>query len=187
MRIVLCLSAVVCLVLLSGCGSRDIRPVAAGMDEGTSGCPEVSGTFSIVAVDPNTGVCGAAVASRYPAVGKVVPYVRAGVGAFCTQHWHHPAWGEHGARSSGPGPPAGRGAGRASAGRSAERQTPVGDYRHVRPGGESQLCRRRPSGSGGGPRPAGTTPARATRSPAAKSSMPWPAPTNKLKAVSPTG
>jgi len=56
---------------------------------------EVSGTFSIVAVDPNTGVCGAAVASKYPAVGKVVPYVRAGVGAFCTQHWHNPPWGEH--------------------------------------------------------------------------------------------
>ncbi len=55
----------------------------------------VSGTFSIVAVDPETGVCGAAVASRYPAVGKVVPYVRAGVGAFCTQHWHNPKWGEH--------------------------------------------------------------------------------------------
>lgn len=54
----------------------------------------VSGTFSIVAVDPETGVCGAAVASKYPAVGKVVPYVRAGVGAFCTQHWHHPKWGE---------------------------------------------------------------------------------------------
>ena len=54
----------------------------------------VSGTFSIVAVDPEAGVCGAAVASRYPAVGKVVPYVRAGVGAFCTQHWHNPKWGE---------------------------------------------------------------------------------------------
>lgn len=54
----------------------------------------VSGTFSIVAVDPETGECGAAVASRYPAVGRVVPYVRAGVGAFCTQHWHNPRWGE---------------------------------------------------------------------------------------------
>ncbi len=54
----------------------------------------VSGTFSIVAVDPETGICGAAVASKYPAVGKVVPYARAGVGAFCTQHWHNPAWGE---------------------------------------------------------------------------------------------
>jgi uncharacterized Ntn-hydrolase superfamily protein len=54
----------------------------------------VTATFSIVAVDPETGVCGAAVASKYPAVGKVVPYVRANVGAFCTQHWHHPEWGE---------------------------------------------------------------------------------------------
>ncbi len=51
-------------------------------------------TFSIIAVDPKTGVCGAAVASKYPAVGKVVPYVRPGVGAFCTQHYHVPDWGE---------------------------------------------------------------------------------------------
>jgi uncharacterized Ntn-hydrolase superfamily protein len=56
--------------------------------------PEKTATFSIVAVDPETGLCGAAVASKYPAVGKVVPYVRAGVGAFCTQHWHVPKWGE---------------------------------------------------------------------------------------------
>jgi uncharacterized Ntn-hydrolase superfamily protein len=54
----------------------------------------VSATFSIVAVDPDAGVCGAAVASKYPAVGRVVPYVRAGAGAFCTQHWHEPKWGE---------------------------------------------------------------------------------------------
>jgi len=55
---------------------------------------QVTGTFSIVAAEPEAGVCGAAVASKFPAVGKVVPYVRAGVGAFCTQHWHNPAWGE---------------------------------------------------------------------------------------------
>ncbi len=55
--------------------------------------PPISATFSIVAVDPESGVCGAAVASKYPAVGKVVPYVRAGVGAFCTQHDHVPEWG----------------------------------------------------------------------------------------------
>lgn len=53
----------------------------------------VIATFSIVAVDPETGVVGAAVASKYPAVGKVVPYVKAGVGAFCTQHWHNPEYG----------------------------------------------------------------------------------------------
>jgi uncharacterized Ntn-hydrolase superfamily protein len=56
--------------------------------------PEKTATFSICAVDPESGLCGAAVASKYPAVGHVVPYVRAGVGAFCTQHHHVPQWGE---------------------------------------------------------------------------------------------
>lgn len=80
---------VACLILIL----LGVRIVAAG--EPLNG-PKfgVSGTFSIVAVDPQTGVCGAAVASKYPAVGRVVPYVRADVGAFCTQHWHHPPWGE---------------------------------------------------------------------------------------------
>lgn len=54
----------------------------------------VTGTFSIAAVDPEIGICGAAVASKYPDVGHVVPYVRAGAGAFCAQHWHNPKWGE---------------------------------------------------------------------------------------------
>jgi hypothetical protein len=54
----------------------------------------ITATLSIVAADPATGQCGAAVASKYPSVGKVVPYVRGGVGAYCTQHWHHPPWGE---------------------------------------------------------------------------------------------
>jgi uncharacterized Ntn-hydrolase superfamily protein len=71
------------LVLLVSC--------SAAQERGEFG---VSGTFSIVAVDPESGVCGAAVASKYPSVGTVVPYVRAGVGAFCTQHWHNPKWGE---------------------------------------------------------------------------------------------
>ena len=63
----------------------------AGADQPPDG---ITATFSIVAVDPVTGICGAAVASKYPAVGKVVPYVRGGVGAFCTQHWHNPKYGE---------------------------------------------------------------------------------------------
>lgn len=50
-------------------------------------------TFSIAAVDPDTGECGAAVASKYPAVGKVVAHARPGVGAFCTQHNGVQAWG----------------------------------------------------------------------------------------------
>ena len=43
------------------------------------------GTFSIVAVDTSTGEIGCAVQSRYFAVGNVVPWARAGVGAVATQ------------------------------------------------------------------------------------------------------
>ena len=53
----------------------------------------VSRTFSIVAYDPDSGDVGAAVASKFPSVGRVVPYLHAGVGAFCTQHWHEPKFG----------------------------------------------------------------------------------------------
>ena len=42
-------------------------------------------TFSIVAIDPVTGDLGIAVASRYFAVGAVVPWADAGIGAVATQ------------------------------------------------------------------------------------------------------
>ena len=67
---------------------------AAPPETSHSAEPGITATFSIVAVDPENHVCGAAVASKYPAVGKVVPYVRTDVGAFCTQHHHVPKWGE---------------------------------------------------------------------------------------------
>lgn len=44
-----------------------------------------SATFSTVAIDPVTGDLGIAVASRYFAVGAVVPWAEAGVGAVATQ------------------------------------------------------------------------------------------------------
>jgi uncharacterized Ntn-hydrolase superfamily protein len=69
--------------------------------------PPVSRTFSIVAIDPETSVCGAAVASKYPAVGSVVPAVRGGVGAFCTQHMHNPAWRAQAIELLGQGKPPG--------------------------------------------------------------------------------
>ena len=75
------------LFAMSGLMSR-------GIVHGKTSSDEITATFSIVAVDPESGVCGAAVASKYPAVGRVVPYVRADVGAFCTQHYHVPTWGE---------------------------------------------------------------------------------------------
>ena len=42
-------------------------------------------TFSIVAFDPETGALGVAVQSKFLAVGSVVPWARAGVGAVATQ------------------------------------------------------------------------------------------------------
>jgi len=44
-------------------------------------------TFSIVGCDPETGELGIAVASKYFAVGAVVPWARAGVGAIATQSY----------------------------------------------------------------------------------------------------
>jgi uncharacterized Ntn-hydrolase superfamily protein len=50
-------------------------------------------TFSIVAADPEAGDWGVAVASKFPAVGVVVPWARAGVGAVATQSWANTSFG----------------------------------------------------------------------------------------------
>lgn len=53
-------------------------------------------TYSIVARDPATGALGVAVASRYFAVGAIVPYVRGGVGAVASQAFPNPTFGTDG-------------------------------------------------------------------------------------------
>lgn len=53
-------------------------------------------TFSIVGADPANGDLGIAVASRFIAVGAVVPYARAGVGAVATQAWANTDFGPDG-------------------------------------------------------------------------------------------
>lgn len=53
-------------------------------------------TFSLVALDPETGELGVAVASRFLAVGAVVPVARAGVGAMATQALANVAYGPDG-------------------------------------------------------------------------------------------
>jgi uncharacterized Ntn-hydrolase superfamily protein len=63
-------------------------------------------TFSIVACDPATGDLGVAVASKFPAVGAVVPWARAGVGAVATQSWANTDFGPDGLRLMGGGLPA---------------------------------------------------------------------------------
>jgi uncharacterized Ntn-hydrolase superfamily protein len=51
------------------------------------------GTYSIVARDPRSGELGVAVQSHWFAVGPIVPWVRAGVGAVATQSIAEPAYG----------------------------------------------------------------------------------------------
>jgi uncharacterized Ntn-hydrolase superfamily protein len=50
-------------------------------------------TFSIVARDETNGDLGVAVASKFLAVGSVVPWVRAGVGAVATQSYANTSFG----------------------------------------------------------------------------------------------
>lgn len=55
-------------------------------------------TFSIVARDPKNGDLGIAVQSKFLAVGAVVPWAKAGVGAVATQSWANTAYGPEGLR-----------------------------------------------------------------------------------------
>ncbi|PWK60628.1 DUF1028 domain-containing protein [Roseicyclus mahoneyensis] len=50
-------------------------------------------TYSIVARDPETGHYGVAVASRFFAVGALVPHIRGGTCAVATQAFVSPIWG----------------------------------------------------------------------------------------------
>ena len=53
-------------------------------------------TFSLCAVDSDTGEAGVAVTTRVPFVGRAVPWVRAGVGAVATQRWTIVEYGRQG-------------------------------------------------------------------------------------------
>ncbi len=53
-------------------------------------------TFSIVARDTRTGELGIAVQSKFLAVGAVVPWARAGIGAIATQSWANTSYGPRG-------------------------------------------------------------------------------------------
>ncbi len=53
-------------------------------------------TFSIVGYDPSNGDLGIAVQSKFFAVGAVVPWAEAGVGAIATQSWANTTFGPRG-------------------------------------------------------------------------------------------
>jgi uncharacterized Ntn-hydrolase superfamily protein len=69
------------LSALAGDDSRQPPPVA---------------TFSIAACDPGTGEIGVAVQSKFIAVGSVVPWAKAGVGAVATQSFANLSYGPRG-------------------------------------------------------------------------------------------
>ena len=53
-------------------------------------------TFSIVALDPDTGDLGVATQSKYLAVGSVVPWAKFNAGAIATQAWANASYGPRG-------------------------------------------------------------------------------------------
>src|SRR3546814_15552682 len=69
---------------------RPTPSAAKGQGEGTVM------TYSIVARDAQSGHLGVAVASRFFAVGALVPHLRAGVGAIATQAFCSPLYGTDG-------------------------------------------------------------------------------------------
>lgn len=70
------------------------RPAPARTQEPAAwGVEPVFHTFSIVAMDPETGESDVAVTTRVPCVGNAVPWVRAGVGAVATQSWTRMEYG----------------------------------------------------------------------------------------------
>lgn len=71
------------IVLTASVASAQFR-APDGVTIDALGDPQYS-TFSLCAIDPATGQSGAAVTTRVPFVGRAVPWVRAGVGAVCTQ------------------------------------------------------------------------------------------------------
>jgi len=90
------LSGLLAALAAGGCSPRsdsvtgDAPGVARGEDVGPTS------TFSIVAVDPQTGALGVAVASRFFGVGQVVPWAKFGVGAIATQAWANTSFGRNG-------------------------------------------------------------------------------------------
>lgn len=75
------MKTLLCVLLLALPASAQLRPV---------------NTYSIVARDPATGEMGVAVQSHWFAVGQIVPWAEAGVGAVATQSFVDPSYGKLG-------------------------------------------------------------------------------------------
>ena len=75
----------------SGMGLRGHQPLVP-----PAHFAKLAHTYSIVAWDPENGDLGVAVQSKFPNVGGIVPWAKAGVGAVATQSLANTAYGERG-------------------------------------------------------------------------------------------
>jgi uncharacterized Ntn-hydrolase superfamily protein len=73
-----------------------VHNLAGTCTDDATGGPGPVATFSIVAADPRTRMVGVAVASRFFAVGSVVPWARADAGAMATQAFANTSFGPYG-------------------------------------------------------------------------------------------
>lgn len=80
-------------VLLCLPSSAADEPPVAGAEP--TGQPHYA-TFSLCAIDRESGEAGVVVTTRVPFVGRAVPWVRAGVGAVATQSWTVVEYGRQG-------------------------------------------------------------------------------------------
>jgi uncharacterized Ntn-hydrolase superfamily protein len=98
-------------------------------------------TYSIVARDPATGDLAVAVQSKFLAVGAVVPWAKAGVGAIATQSFANVAYGPDGLALL---------AGGASAQEALDRLVSIDDHRHERQAGIVDISGRGATYTGSG-------------------------------------
>lgn len=77
------------------CGATMLM-IACGALATVVSASEPVATFSIVGCDPETGEVGIAVQSKFFAVGAVVPWAKAGVGAVATQSYANTTYGPRG-------------------------------------------------------------------------------------------
>jgi uncharacterized Ntn-hydrolase superfamily protein len=96
--------AVLFCLTAAGLPARPTIPSAAPGGTGSAAAADPdANTFSIVAFDPDRQEWGVGVASRVLAVGAVVPYAKAGVGAVATQARTNTGYGPKGLELLGQG------------------------------------------------------------------------------------
>src|SRR5688572_32979003 len=89
-------SLIVVYVLTSLTSATSATSLTSAQQSPPAHFKKLAHTYSIVAYDSATGDLGVAVQSKFPNVGGLVPWAKAGVGAVATQSLSNTAYGELG-------------------------------------------------------------------------------------------